>query len=308
MHFALDSYNRPYLCQHPTWKENATTLAMVNSSTIPSPHGIFINDKDRIHVADHVNGTIVVWHKNNPSDARILHVHVFNYSDLFVSLNGDVYFENGNETGRIDKWSVDQNSTTFVAKFSEHCYGLFLDFKNSLYCSQHDQHRVTKISLNSKNRTEINVAGNGSHGHGQNQLNNPWGIFVDRNFKLFVADTNNHRIQRFQAENPTEKTLAEKGFPSGLNLSSPTDVTLARHDNLYITDNKNNRIVRSNGTHSECVAGCTEVGGSNANQLNNAYAIQFNSQGDLYVADENNDRIQVFELNPGCGKIVGRIR
>jgi sugar lactone lactonase YvrE len=213
--FALDSYNRPYLCQKASWEENGTTLEMDSSSDL-SPHSIFINEDDRIHVADHVNGRLVVWNKDNIKSARTLHANVSAYSDLFVDLNGDIYFENSEEKGQIN--------TVSVTNFSGRCFGLFIDRNNFLYCSQRDDHKVMKISLAGNNRTEINVAGNGSNGSATNQLHYPWGIFVDRQFNLFVADAGNQRIQQFQAEKTEGKTVAEERTLSGLSLFFPTDV------------------------------------------------------------------------------------
>ena len=226
-----------------------------------------------------------------------------------MDLNGDVYFENGHETGQIDKWSVGQNNTRCVANFSGHCYGLFIDFYNSLYCSQHDQHRVTKISIYGKNRTETIVAGNGSCGHAQNQLNAPWGIFVDRDFNLFVADSANNRIQQFREGQNDAKTVAGSEIPLGSNLSWPTDVILARNGDLYIADNKHHRVVRLSGNNSNCVAGCTSKNGSAANEMSSACAIQFDKKGNLYVADEHNNRIQMFApSNSTCGRPDERTR
>ena len=282
----------------------------MSSTGIFRPRGIFINVEERIYVADHANGKIVFWDKDHINASRTLDVGaVFNYSDLFVGLNGDVYFENGNESGRIDKWSVDQNSTICVAKFSGHCYGLFIDFNNSLYCSQHDQNIITKISIYGKNHTKIIVAGNGSCGNAQNQLNTPWGIFVDRDFNLFVADSGNHRIQLFLQGQNDAKTVAGPGIRPGSNLSWPTDVVLARNGDLYVADNKHHRIVRFGGNKSNCVVGCTSENGSAANEISDAYAIQFDKKGNLYVADEHNNGIQMFALsNSTCGRPNERTR
>ena len=170
-------------------------------------------------MTDHVNGKIVVWHKNNPNHTHTLHVHVFEYSDLFVGLNGDVYFENGDETGRIEKWAIDQNSATYVvAKFDGHCFSLFIDWNNFLYCSQHEQHKVTKVSLNRENSPVIIVAGDGFAGSSPTQLHHPWGIFVDREFNLFVADAANNRIHSCRGE-----TVAKNPIRLALTLSNRCD-------------------------------------------------------------------------------------
>lgn len=42
------------------------------------------------------------------------------------------------------------------------------------------------------------MAGNGTLGVTDYQLRNPWGIYVDLNYGLYVADYGNHRVQYFE--------------------------------------------------------------------------------------------------------------
>lgn len=46
------------------------------------------------------------------------------------------------------------------------------------------------------------VAGGNGAGSTPERLNNPWGIYVDVNGSLFVADRNNHRIQLWETGRP----------------------------------------------------------------------------------------------------------
>ncbi|CAF2155941.1 unnamed protein product, partial [Rotaria magnacalcarata] len=46
------------------------------------------------------------------------------------------------------------------------------------------------------NQGTVIVGGNGQ-GAGANQFNHPIGLSVDRHGNLYVADCNNHRVQRF---------------------------------------------------------------------------------------------------------------
>jgi DNA-binding beta-propeller fold protein YncE len=45
--------------------------------------------------------------------------------------------------------------------------------------------------------SSIQVAGNNSAGSASNQLNYPWGIYVDGNKTLYIVDSNNHRVQKW---------------------------------------------------------------------------------------------------------------
>ena len=167
-----------------------------------------------------------------------------------------------------------------------------------------DAHRVEKISLDSLNETPITVAGTGGRGSAQNQLNDSWGIFVDTQFNLYVADAENNRVQLFRPGQLNGITVAGRGVPGCVELLYPIDVVLDMNGYLYIADNKHNRVVRVMGDEYLCIAGCSGKTGSAANELHLAYAVRLDSQGHLYVADEFNRRIQRFDLiNNGCGEL-----
>jgi hypothetical protein len=260
--------------------------------------GLSIDRHNRIYVADHTHGRILVWERGRPDPQWSLNVSLAEFTDLFVGMNGEVFFEHRNEPGRIEKWSIERNESLFVAKFDGNCYGLFIDLNNSLYCSQSDEQKVSKISLNSDgaNASIIVVAGNGSAGSTAHQLNEPWGIFVDREFTLFVADGSNHRIQRFRPGEANGTTVFGRGTLSEPQFDLPTDVILDGQGYFYIADNQNHRVIRVKDGEWKCIAACQNRSGSNDNELHFSYALQLDSSGNLYVADEFNHRIQRFEF------------
>jgi hypothetical protein len=302
IYFYIVSYNQPKLPSNAAWCENGTTF-VDNSIIGGAVRGIFIKSDDTVYVAAHAKSQILVWSKDSICLTRNLTVQLFNYTSLFVTMNGNIYFENGNERGRVDKWPVNSTSSTVVMKFSGDCHGLFVDINNTLYCSMTWNHRVVKASLDDKNATEITVAGTGSSGSKSNELKWPWGIFVDTNFDLYVADAWNNRIQLFRPGELNGTTVAGNGIPKTLTLNHPTDVILDANGYLYIADDHNDRVIRSNGVEFQCVIGCSGKRGSAPNELQYAYSIRFDSHGNLYIADEFNNRIQKFTVATGsCGK------
>jgi hypothetical protein len=44
----------------------------------------------------------------------------------------------------------------------------------------------------------MKVAGNGTAGNAANQLRNPWGVYIDSNYVLYIIDQGNHRVQAWQ--------------------------------------------------------------------------------------------------------------
>ena len=130
------------------------------------------------------------------------------------------------------------------------------------------------------------------------QLNGPWGIDVDQNFSLFVADYWNNRIQLFKSGQLNGTIVAGQGVPQGLILNRPTDVTFDANNNMYIADAHNGRVIRVSGSQWSCVAACDGKRDDEPNQfqLRDAYIIRFDSHENIYVGDEHNNRIQKFLL------------
>ena len=131
------------------------------------------------------------------------------------------------------------------------------------------------------------------------------GIFVTDDH-VYVADARNNRVQRFQRGEGDETTVAGNGVPPGLNLSFPSDVYV-NDGEIFIADDHHHRIIRVLGNISRVIVGTAGNNGSMADQLSNAIGFQFvGGDRTLYVADENNHRIQKFAFEAeNCRKSLG---
>ncbi|CAF1613412.1 unnamed protein product, partial [Adineta ricciae] len=107
-------------------------------------------------------------------------------------------------------------------------------------------------------------------------LRNPRGIFIDEiNSTLFVADCGNDRIQSFQLDSFLGKTIFTNQI---FHLNCPSGITLDKQS-------------------FRCLVGCDRSAGISANQLNYPSSLSFDSFGNLFVVDQQNHRIQKFNLN-----------
>ena len=286
-----------------TWHDNATTF--VNKTILQTEaHGFFIDHVDTLYFAQRSKNQLLIWTNNSVNPIVKSNHNYSKYTTLFVSIDGSIYF-NVDITGVIYKTYSYKNTTDFVIQFEDNCYGLFIDINNVLYCSVRKKHRVDSKSLDNNSSAVKIVAGTGTNGFASNQLHLPWGIFVNTNLELYIADANNHRIQLFKPNQLNGTTVAGNKTPNGLTLKFPTDVILDADGHLFIADNQHFRIIRANLHDYYCVAGCSNGPGSAAHQLNVTYSLRFDSQGNIYVADEWNKRIQKFVLATNtCSKFI----
>ena len=162
---------------------------------------------------------------------------------------------------------------------------------------------MVKTSLDTGSTVLTAAAGTGAPGSAANMLHVPQGLFVDNQMNLYVADSNNSRIQRFEPGQSDGIPKAGTGASGTIALLFPTDVTLDANDYLFIVDSNQHRIIGSDASGFRCLVGCSGSAGSDAEHLKYPQSMAFDSYGNIYVTDRYNDRIQQFFLQSNsCGK------
>jgi DNA-binding beta-propeller fold protein YncE len=126
----------------------------------------------------------------------------------------------------------------------------------NLYIVDSGNHRVVEWPIGASVASRV-VAGTGAPGDGLDELDTPMGIGVDWTGALYVADTNNNRVLRYESGSTTGTLVAgsQMGEPgTALNsLTAPTDVKVDYAGNVYISDTGNHRIVKW------CAPGVTDL-------------------------------------------------
>ena len=232
-----------------------------------------------------------------------------NSHSLFVTLDDETYVADG---GKSIIYRFLPNGTYQTIEVldtaNNTCYGLFIDFNETLFCSVMNDHRVWKKSLNSGNDGNwTSIAGTGVAGYSSDQLNNPQGIFVDFRGNLYVADSGNNRVVVYDLNGNNRSAVAnsKNRVIDGLNFTTPTGVVLDAESNIYVVDNKGHRIIVTAGnfTLARCIIGCSSTFGAGPSELSQPVGMSFDSEGNIYVTDSRNHRVQRFSLETnGCGK------
>jgi predicted membrane-bound mannosyltransferase/DNA-binding beta-propeller fold protein YncE len=127
-------------------------------------------------------------------------------------------------------------------------------------------------------------------------FNQPWGLTADENGYVYVADTWNHRIQKFSSEGEFITTWGyfNNQLTDPLGMWGPRDIIVDQNNYLLVSDTGNKRILIFN-TEGEYINHFGEVG-FHLGQFDEPVGLAISPvTGDLYVADTWNQRIQQFE-------------
>jgi uncharacterized protein (TIGR03437 family) len=199
-----------------------------------------------------------------------------------------------------------------------------MDRFGNLYLSDTDNHRVRRVSANG---IILTVAGTGIAGFSGDsgpataaQLNLPYGLAVDYNGNLYIADLGNQRVRRVSPDG-TITTVAgdgrklaslDGGAAGSASLLSPRNVAVDDAGTLYISEFEGHRVrkVTVDGKISTAV-GTGQSGyrgdGSAATgaQLSYPAGLALDRSGALYIADSGNGRIRKIYASGVIGTVLG---
>ncbi len=89
------------------------------------------------------------------------------------------------------------------------------------------------VPIKSFGNAGVTVAGGNGVGSGSDQLNKPYGIFLDADKNLYIADYGNDRIMKWAAGATSGEIIADS--ISNIYGTNPNDIFLDSHQNLSIT-------------------------------------------------------------------------
>ncbi|CAF1237210.1 unnamed protein product [Adineta steineri] len=244
-------------------------------------------------------------------------------SDVVVDKANDSLIICDSSNERVVQWPQQngKDGVTIISNIS--CWGLTMNESGSLYVVDVKKHEVRKYRREVRSGTIISrgyrysfypfsdppsyvfvdqgtaVAGGNGIGNRLDQLNHPSYVFVDQNHSVYVSDTKNHRVMKWE-EGAKQGTVVAGGQGQGNNLtqfSEPRGVVVDQLGTVYVADYNNSRIMRwpQEATQGNVIA---DRSGSKeqSNQLCCFIGLSFDPRGNLYAADSCNHRVQKFNI------------
>jgi len=161
---------------------------------------------------------------------------------IHVTENGTVYVAD-EANSRVQKWVPGAKEGQTIAQDLWGLYDVFVDLSGNIYILYMDGRSVIKIPFGTNDR--ISVAGDGGNpGEGANRLDWAQSLIVDSEGNIFIADSGNHRIQKW-APGATEGVTVAGGNGQGNDanqLSYFENFSIDLDGNLLIVDTNNRRI------------------------------------------------------------------
>ncbi len=257
----------------------------------PALFGIELNDdfaEESFTTYDHPK--ILVFKKIKPLSKRIIKALIKNPPDEVANIERDYLI-----SMNMDRFKTIEVNYSAYAVMEEIPKGKTLDQMElnqprDIDCGEDGKLYVSDFRNNmvyifdSENRL-LNAWG--GKGDMPGKFNDPCGICVDSKGNIYVADTWNYRVQKFDAKG--EHILSIK------DLYAPRAVETDKDDNLYIVESGNCSIHKYD-TRGNLIAKWG-TRGDGAGQFQEPIGITIGSDGRIYVCDTWNHRIQVFDSN-----------
>src|SRR5688572_17680114 len=153
------------------------------------------------------------------------------------------------------------------------------------------------------------LAGNGTPGYSDAQVNNPYGLVIGPDGALYICEIGNHVVRRLDlktrklttvAGNGTAGYSGDGGPATAASLNEPYEIAFDRAGNMFFVEMKNNiirRVDRKTKTIST-VPGMAEAG------LKQPHSIAFDNEGRLLVCDIANNRIRRIRTDTGAVETI----
>ena len=239
---------------------------IVDTVHINRPHGLFVDGTDNLYVVEEPGGRVLRYNSLGSNTLALGKAGVCYTDDYVFCVPQDVALD-----GSGNLWVADGN-------------------------------RIVQYDSTGSFMQQFPAGEPWESGSDNTRLNQARGIAFDSGGRMYVSDSNNHRIQVFDLGGGSpvySTTIGTSGTAgSGSNqFNLPYRIAIDGSDRLYVVDNGNNRVQRCTfgGTW-----GCTTFDSG----LNDPRGIAVDGSDNVYIADRSNGRLRKCSSAGTCSDLV----
>lgn len=280
--FLASSIHYPRSCPRTKWIAEGITVQSITNSRRDFA-ALFIDHENRIYVGDEKHNELQVWSEDSVIPIRTIANFSLHPHSIFVTSSNDIFVSDHSAIRQISGSMNAFIHSNAVVQLTGYCWALFVDRRQTLYCSINDGHIVITRSLNNAWTVTRAEVGTGFCRSSSSELCRPSGIYVDSELNLYIADTGNHRIQWFKYGSSVAETWYDTTDPS----FAPRDIVVDVRGDVWVADENNHQILRCSRKFCQCTIGCN-------GQIRSPSHFGFDRLGNLFVLDKGNARIQKF--------------
>jgi len=266
------------------------------------PSGVAFDPAGGIVVANTFGSTGVVQHIADDGTATVISSSGFGQGQVVGSFgvaadaSGNIYATDWGSS-RVLKFSASGKLLGTWGKFATVAdalgqpFGIAIDSHGFIYVSDDTNDRV---QVRSPSGNVVAIFGHHGfnakqHTPGLGQFWSPAGIAIGPDGAIYVADSNNFRVQVLANRGPIGAVGGAPGTPSFLD---PVGVAVDSHNNLYVTTLVDSTVK----VFSPAGALLRTIGsqGTGPGQFNVPEGIAIDRQDNIYVSDELGNRVQKF--------------
>lgn len=254
--------------------------------------GITIDNQDNIYVADTNNNRIQKYNIGTSSWSVVVSAPTDHKPwDLVLDSFGDIYahVKDNFNISWLYKYTFNNASWTKIVH-TGNITKINIDFNNNIYFTDSTNNQFRKYNIGSSVWTSTGVAGTST-----GQLSQPLAIAISSNNYLYISDTQGgKRLQKLNIGSGQWSVIANPTY-------SGEDV---RIDQIFI-DNQGNLLIKNTTGYQSFIRKYnpttntwTYLGASGniPGEFTYLKDIQGDQDGNLYVADTNNNRIQIYNI------------
>ncbi len=166
--------------------------------------------------------------------------------------------------------------------------GITFDNNGNVYIADSGNHRIQKFTSNGEFLETF-----GTQGSENNQFDRPYDVAINSNGDIFVADSENYRVLKYSSSWEYIAKFEIIDTTGWDDYIKPKGIAIDQQDHLIITGNNQVFVLNSDGSiHKSWGEYGTAIG-----TFDFVTGVDVDDQGIIYVADQNNNRIQVFDID-----------